>query len=158
MKFPILLLFLHHTHALFITTPLPTPSISALPGSSLHVSSTTSTIVLPPPSLSQSNSISTISPSPSTTTSRAEATITPKPSFKPGDEVDLMTLHQKWHIETYWSCATFGKDRVFCGWHEPVRPGGDEIAAANPGLDLDVRTKVAALGAAALAVAFAALL
>jgi len=44
-----------------------------------------------------------------------EAVITPKPDFKPGDELEL-SLKQKWHITTYWSCVTFGQDRVFCGW------------------------------------------
>ncbi len=48
-------------------------------------------------------------------TSIDAAVITPGPEFKPGDEVEL-SLQQKWHLTTYWSCATFGKDRVFCGW------------------------------------------
>ncbi|KAH7351195.1 hypothetical protein BKA65DRAFT_550160 [Rhexocercosporidium sp. MPI-PUGE-AT-0058] len=96
--------------------------------------------------------MSPLSP-PTTTRETDEATITPKPDFKPGDELDL-SLAQKWHITTFWSCATFGRDRVYCGWHEPVRPGGDEIAAANPRLD----TRAAALAAGALALAFAAVL
>ncbi|CZT41648.1 uncharacterized protein RSE6_16019 [Rhynchosporium secalis] len=174
---PILLLLvpLHQTHALFITSSLPTKTLS--PGSSSHISSTSCLPSRPP------SSIPTIS---APTTQIAEATITAKPAFKPGDEVALLSLHQKWHITTYCSCATFGKDRVFCGWsvlipflfllfaflvllvispreafgikHEPVRPGGDEIAAANPGLDLGIQTKVAALAAGILAVIFAALL
>ncbi|XMA07785.1 hypothetical protein WAI453_000576 [Rhynchosporium graminicola] len=146
---PILLLLvpLHQTHALFITSSLPTKTLS--PGSSSHISSTSCLPSRPP------SSIPTIS---TPTTQIAEATITAKPAFKPGDEVALLSLHLKWHITTYWSCATFGKDRVFCGWHEPVRPGGDEIAAANPGLDLGIQTKVAALAAGILAVIFAALL
>lgn len=62
-------------------------------------------------------SVSTISKA--TVTSIDAAVITLGPDFKPGDEVEL-SLQQKWHLTTYWSCATFGKDRVFCGWL--VRP------------------------------------
>lgn len=39
-------------------------------------------------------------------------------------------LAQKWHVETFWSCVTFAIT-THCGWHEPVRPGGDEIAGAG---------------------------
>ncbi|PVH89228.1 hypothetical protein DL98DRAFT_647784 [Cadophora sp. DSE1049] len=145
---PMLLLLTAHlqiAHALFITSSTPTtPTTPASPASALQASSTSS---------SSLSSLSTLAPPTTTTTEIDEAMITPKPDFKPGDELEL-SLKQKWHITTYWSCVTFGQDRVFCGWHEPVRPGGDEIAAANGRLD----TRAAALAAGALVLAFAAVL
>ncbi|KAG9248207.1 hypothetical protein BJ878DRAFT_402245, partial [Calycina marina] len=39
-------------------------------------------------------------------------------------------MQQKWHVETYYSCVTRGSD-THCGWHEPVLPGGTEIAGAR---------------------------
>lgn len=35
-------------------------------------------------------------------------------------------------MTTYWSCVTI-ETQVHCGWHEPVLPGGDEIAGAERG-------------------------
>ncbi|KAH7399908.1 hypothetical protein BKA64DRAFT_468955 [Cadophora sp. MPI-SDFR-AT-0126] len=129
------------SRALFITSSIP--STPASPASALQAPST---------SFSSLSSLSTSSSTLAqpTTTEIDEAMITPKPDFKPGDELEL-SLKQKWHITTYWSCVTFGQDRVFCGWHEPVRPGGDEIAAANGRPD----TRAAALAAGALVLAFA---
>jgi hypothetical protein len=43
--------------------------------------------------------------------------------------VEELTEQRKWHVETYWSCVTFPLT-THCGWHEPVLPGGTEIAAA----------------------------
>jgi hypothetical protein len=51
-------------------------------------------------------------------------------------------------LTTFWECVTIATD-VNCGWHEPVVPGGDEIAAA-PGLP---NQNLAGLAAAALVVA-----
>ncbi|KAK0102373.1 hypothetical protein ONS95_005995 [Cadophora gregata] len=141
---PLILLLSAHfqvSQALFITSS--TTSTPASPASALQASST---------SFSRLSSLATSSSTlaPPTTTETDEARITPKPDFKPGDELEL-SLKQKWHITTYYSCVTFGQNRVFCGWHEPVRPGGDEIAAANGRLD----TTAAALAAGALVFAFA---
>jgi hypothetical protein len=59
-----------------------------------------------------------------------------------------MMLQEKYHMTTYWSCVTI-VTQVHCGWHEPVLPGGDEIAAA-PGRK--GRVGVAALLAGVVAV------
>ncbi|KAI9735417.1 MAG: hypothetical protein M1818_006423 [Claussenomyces sp. TS43310] len=39
-------------------------------------------------------------------------------------------LQEKWHLTTFYTCVTLGT-YSHCGWHEPVLPGGDEVAAAN---------------------------
>ncbi|KAJ5054106.1 uncharacterized protein L3040_000389 [Drepanopeziza brunnea f. sp. 'multigermtubi'] len=83
--------------------------------------------------------------------------MTPKPDFQPGDEAAL-SLRQKWHLTTYWSCATFAAGRVFCGWHEPVLPGGDEIAGANGRGETRGELKAWAVGALVLGLAIGAAL
>ncbi|PSS20598.1 hypothetical protein M430DRAFT_34827 [Amorphotheca resinae ATCC 22711] len=58
-----------------------------------------------------------------TTPSPQVGTITAPPSLED------VNFQQKWHQTTYWSCVTI-HTQVHCGWHEPVLPGGDEIAGA----------------------------
>jgi len=83
---------------------IPTASLS------LQTSATSDQLA----SCSSTTSVLTISRA-TTITSVDYAAITRGPDFKPGDEIEL-SLQQKWHLTTYWSCATLGKDRVFCGW------------------------------------------
>jgi hypothetical protein len=63
-----------------------------------------------------------------TPTDTEEPQITEAPEFSDADM--SMMLQEKYHITTYWSCVTIGT-QVHCGWHEPVLPGGDEIAGAS---------------------------
>ncbi|KAF4636413.1 hypothetical protein G7Y89_g1673 [Cudoniella acicularis] len=42
-----------------------------------------------------------------------------------GDQVE--DLQGKWHLTTYYTCVTLGAN-TDCGWHEPVLPGGTDIA------------------------------
>lgn len=62
-----------------------------------------------------------------TPTDTEEPQITEAPEILDGD-MSLM-LQEKYHMTTYWSCVTIAT-QVHCGWHEPVLPGGDEIAGA----------------------------
>jgi len=41
-----------------------------------------------------------------------------------------VSVKQKWHLTTYTTCVTLGT-YVDCGVHEPVLPGGDEVAGAG---------------------------
>jgi hypothetical protein len=62
-----------------------------------------------------------------TTLDGEEPQITEPPEILNGD-VDQQ-LQEKYHMTTYWSCVTIAT-QVHCGWHEPVLPGGNEIAGA----------------------------
>ncbi|KAI6712607.1 hypothetical protein JHW43_004835 [Diplocarpon mali] len=128
--------------------------MNAVPRAALAASLSLPTSSPPPSSTPASSSLLLLAPllAPATTPPRTPtptaraldgASITPRPSFEPGDEAQLVSLQQKWHLTTYWSCATFGSERVFCGWHEPVLPGGDEIAAASRRADARVAAVVA---------------
>ncbi|KAB8290728.1 hypothetical protein EYC80_008365 [Monilinia laxa] len=46
--------------------------------------------------------------------------------------VEEIQLQEKYHLTTYWSCVTL-HTYVHCGWHEPLLPGGTEIAGAPCG-------------------------
>ena len=80
-----------------------------------------------------------------TTLEGEEPTITEAPEILNGDMGQH--LQEKYHMTTYWSCVTIAT-QVHCGWHEPVLPGGDEVAGANG----RGRVGVAAMFAAAVAV------
>lgn len=99
------------------------------------------------------------SPTPSFSTSSLIA-LTATPTILDGEEPQIteapeilngdmeQQLQEKYHMTTYWSCVTIAT-QVHCGWHEPVLPGGDEIAGAN---GRGVRVGVAAMFAAAVAI------
>jgi len=56
-------------------------------------------------------------------------------------------IQEKWHLTTYWSCVTFGPNQVDCGLHEPVLPGGTEIAGVRGRPDANARIAVVVAGA-----------
>ncbi|KAI9055805.1 hypothetical protein LZ554_000745 [Drepanopeziza brunnea f. sp. 'monogermtubi'] len=139
----------------------------AAPKTSLSLPTRTSSLPLPtslPRDANTNANTTTISAPPkeimviSTAGQEAAAPrITPKPDFQPGDEAAL-SLRQKWHLTTYWSCATFAAGRVFCGWHEPVLPGGDEIAGASANGRGETRGDLKAWAVGALVLAIGAAL
>jgi hypothetical protein len=85
------------------------------------------------PTGTAARSVSTITPRPNGHQDPAEA-----PLSKYLDEITEFTLptspnhasdhEEKWHEVTYWSCVT-DPVQTYCGWHQPVLPGGDDISA-----------------------------
>ncbi|PMD23716.1 hypothetical protein NA56DRAFT_701117 [Hyaloscypha hepaticicola] len=69
--------------------------------------------------------------------------VTSPPEMGSGSVVELQ---EKWHLTTYWSCNVFDRTVTMCGWHEPVLPGGTEIARAG-----HLNAKAAAIAAGVLA-------
>lgn len=73
----------------------------------------------------------------------AKASVTPAPEVIIDGVGKMFTvlgdgvvgLQEKWHLTTFTSCHTFDATFIYCGVHEPVLPGGDEIAAAVRPLD-----------------------
>lgn len=123
----IVLLFLSpYTYAHFLLEPRTTASSLSSASSALGGVPTTSSFSLPS----------------TTTTTSPESQITEPPN--PSDLA--LGLQMKWHVTTYWSCVTLGT-YTHCGWHEPVVPGGDEIAAA-PKLNRDIKRAGCVAGAA----------
>ena len=81
------------------------------------------------PTSSFSSSPTSVAGAPALTTlDGEEPQITEPPEVLNGDV--NQQFQEKYHMTTYWSCVTIAT-QVHCGWHEPVLPGGDEIAAAS---------------------------
>ncbi|KAG9231419.1 hypothetical protein BJ875DRAFT_382990 [Amylocarpus encephaloides] len=101
-------------------------------------------------SLSSSPTSSPTSLLPSSTitlpvTSIPPPAITPPPSIvlDANGEIESADFKAKWHLTTYYTCLPRGTTSR-CGWHEPVLPGGTEIAwAEGRGVDLGVVLGVA---------------
>ncbi|KAM3085930.1 hypothetical protein ACMFMG_002982 [Clarireedia jacksonii] len=56
----------------------------------------------------------------------------PNPVITAAPTAQDIELQQKYHLTTYWSCVTI-QTYVHCGWHNPLLPGGTEIAGAPCG-------------------------
>jgi hypothetical protein len=83
-----------------------------------------------------------------TGTETGRAMVTSPPELGKGGSIQLQ---EKWHLTTYWSCDVFDRTVTMCGWHEPVLPGGDEIAGAG---HLNVRAAAIAAGVLAIGAVF----
>ena len=92
-------------------------------------SSTISTISIPPLS-SNPTPLPLFVPPKDLAPPNPAITPAPAPVFDENGEIQIPTAHVKWHLTTYFTCLPRGKTSN-CGWHEPVLPGGTEIAAAN---------------------------
>ncbi|CZR53316.1 uncharacterized protein PAC_03194 [Phialocephala subalpina] len=123
---------------------------TASPPQSLSTTLSSPTSTLPASSISTSLSLSTVTTPTKAGGNDAEAFLTAaKASVTPAPEVIIdgdgkiltvlgnggFELQEKWHLTTFTSCHTFDATFIYCGVHEPVLPGGDEIAAAVRPLD-----------------------
>ncbi|KUJ18059.1 uncharacterized protein LY89DRAFT_781157 [Mollisia scopiformis] len=116
-------------------------SLSNLTFASRRVSPRTALLVSPSPS-SKSTSISTATiptkvpaDADEAFLTAAKSTVTPAPAVIIDADGKVQGVEEKWHLTTFTSCHTFDATFTYCGLHEPVLPGGDEIAGAVRPLD-----------------------